>query len=265
MADGPKSQRKPSRQVIDGSVEALASKALSELASRAKRSKGLSQGYINKLTDCVLESNSDQRKDVIETMLSEGVPQEDLIDLYIPAVARILGERWCSDSLGFADVTIGTARLQAMVRDLSSKFEYPKKTDRSKSVVVVVMIHNYHTLGAMVLATQLRRVGISVRLLLDVSPAEALRKLRNDVYDAVMISASHSESLENLADLVKNIKQQTSGRIPVAIGGPVTDGRSNEIEAITGADIATSDVYEAIRACRLKTSRAEPIETPPGS
>lgn len=253
MTDGPDRTRVSGRSQQDRPVEALANKALSILARhRLAGPSELSGHYVELLRLAVLEADVYRRDAAISDMRSGGIALEDIIDHYIPAVARRLGEQWCEDGLGFADVTIGSARLQGLVRDLTQ--ELPSAVPRKSGVAVVVLAEDFHTLGAMVLTSQLRRLGVSVRLLVGATPDLVLEELRIGRYDAVLISASHSESLVKLSRFVKNLRQQTDRNMPIVIGGPIVE-RSTDVAAATGADAATSNLEEALRACRLKISR----------
>lgn len=251
MTDGPDFRNGFARP--DRSVESLASQALDLLAKRRiVKSVSMSEAHVSALSDSVLSRSGEMRSQVVSEMRAAGVTLEDIVDHYIPEVARRLGSLWCSDALGFADVTIGSARLQGLLRDLSVQLVYPQNRKNEAGVAVVVLADEYHTLGAMVMTSQLRRLGISVRLMLGVSEQLALLELRQDRYDAVFISASHTESLEKLSKFVDKIRRQTKRNTPIALGGPIM-AQPKDVKAATGADVATSDVYEAVRSCRLKT------------
>ncbi|MEQ9054585.1 MAG: cobalamin B12-binding domain-containing protein [Roseovarius confluentis] len=265
MTDGPEPQRSVSRLASDQSVESLANQALNLLAKkRFAKPRVLSKDFLNRLRFAAVDRDSDLRFQVVSEMRAGGIPPEDIADLYIPEIARQLGAQWCEDGLGFADVTIGTARLQSLLREISTRFHYPTDKRNESGIAVVVLADEYHTLGAMVLTSQLRRLGISVRLLLGVSQSDALRELQQDRYDAVMISASHIEGLDKLAKFVEKIRKQTRRNTPIVIGGPIL-GSSADVKAITGADVATADVYEAIRECRLRTFHAGVPANPKGT
>lgn len=257
MTDGPELLRPACRRASEQSVEGLANRALNVLARR--RTVGgmiLSERHVLSLEKVVLIGDEEDRLGFITSLQAAGTSLDDILDYYVPAVARRLGVRWCQDSLGFADVTIGSARLQSMVRDLAVKLKMPAEIRGGSGVAVIVLADEYHTLGALILTSQLRRLGISVRLLLGFSDQDALREMGRDRYDAIMVSVSSVEALDNVRNFVEKIHRQTRRNTPVVIGGPALDN-STDVKAITGADVATCDVYEAVRACRLKTSHAD--------
>lgn len=253
MTDGPDRTRSEPRTGTGRSVEALANQALSVLARhRFVGKSALSDFQVTRLQEAVLSSDAERRDIAVSKMRADGLSLADIIDLYVPAVARRLGEQWCADGLGFADVTIASARLQGLVRDLSE--DLVPSGPREAGVAVVVLADEYHTLGSMVLASQLRRIGISVRLMIGDMSNSALVQLQVGRYDAVLISASHSESLAKLSKFVEKLRKHTERNVPVVIGGPIVD-LAKDVKAATGADAVTSDLEEALRVCRLKISR----------
>lgn len=255
MTDGPETSRKGQRSETGRSVESLASKALMELARRrGARAKSVSERHLAALRHAVTDADPGERRIVVSKLRKSGVSLDELVDLYIPEVARQLGDEWCKDQTSFADVTIGAARLQGLLRELLEDMPLPPIARSASGVAVIVIADEFHTLGALVLTAQLRRLGVSVRLLLDTDPDDVMRVVGGDErYDAVLISASHVESLVHLARFIERIRMQTRRSLPVVVGGPVM-GTGKDVKAATGADFATSDVVEALRLCQLRIS-----------
>ena len=255
MTDGPETTRKGQRNDTGKSVESLASEALKVLArSRVTRARSVSDRHVAALRHAVTDMDFDSRRTVVQDLLKEGVSQTELIDLYIPEVARQLGDEWCKDQTSFADVTIGAARLQGLLRELLEDTLQKSPKRNASGVAVVVISDEFHTLGALVLTAQLRRLGVSVRLLLDSDPDDVLRSLSgDDRFDAIMISASHVETLTQLARFIERVKTKMKRDVPIVVGGPVL-GTGRDVKAVTGADFATSDVVEALRLCQLRIS-----------
>jgi methylmalonyl-CoA mutase cobalamin-binding subunit len=187
-------------------------------------------------------------------MMAAGVSWEEVVDTYIPAAARRLGELWCIDEVSFVDVTVGTARLQSMLRDLGPVWSQETASDPlAPNVLLIVRQDAYHTLGAMVAAEQLRRSGVSVRLSLGASDDLVVEMVGSKRFDAVLISAASSERLESVRDLVKKVRMAMRPAAPIVVGGTMLD-TDRDVEIITGADFVTSNPQEALRLCGLKTS-----------
>ena len=174
---------------------------------------------------------------------------------------------WCVDQISFAGVTIGVARLQGMLRDLGPEWSGDKTTDPSAPAVLLIVPENvHHTLGALVLSGQLRRRGLSVRLILGEPPGNIVVRLRRTNFSAVMVSASQSESLETIRriiDVVRNAVQQPP---PVVVGGGILEVETVEnVTALTGADYATKNIEEALKLCGIKVPKQNETTSKGGS
>ena len=249
--DGPDRSAKDKRNRDGGAVATLANQALSVLASR--RSSGdarFAETMIQRLEHAVLDRNPERRMSVLAELRAAGVPDVQIAEDLIPLVAQRLGDAWCEDNMSFADVTIGSARLQALVRDLGAPDPDPLKYNAG-SVAVIVPEDESHTLGAMVLTSRLRRQQVSVRLFLGTEESEVLASLGRTRYDAVLISASHSQKLAKIDRFVTKIKRVVRRGTPVIVGGSVVE-RGVAVEKHVRADYITSNVDEALKRCGLR-------------
>ncbi|RVT82079.1 hypothetical protein DXV76_18080 [Rhodobacteraceae bacterium CCMM004] len=222
------------------------------LASRQSvRQHGLSERYLGALERAVRSPDTGARDAVVAEMLRAQIGRDDICDYYIPEVARRLGRAWCEDSVSFADVTIGSARLQALLRDIGGDHAAGlHQAPQGANVAVMVLADEYHTLGAMVLTGQLRRLGVSVRLMLGRPLTEIEAVVRDSAFDAVLVSVAHREELVSVRRAVTAIRAAGAATLPVVIGGGILETGA-EVCAETGANFATSDVREALRLCGL--------------
>jgi methylmalonyl-CoA mutase cobalamin-binding subunit len=177
-----------------------------------------------------------------------------LADHYIPAVARRLGQDWVDDCASFADVSIGTARLQAILRDIGSGWSADDDGARDgPAVLLLVPEGEQHTLGAMVVIGQLRRAGVSVCLRTAADTAGLRDLFAQRGFDAALISLACVERVALAAKLVKTLKDLSRNTLPVAAGGAVL---LQDRDALTclGADIVTNDLETALRSLGLTSS-----------
>ena len=231
-----------------GSVESLAAQVLSLVASKpAAPASRLDPVLLSDLVDAVAAFDPAKRDVVMAQFRAAGVPDHVVVDHYIPAAARHYGESWCSANMSFADVAIGVARLQGMTRDLATR---RARTGNAATVLLIVPQDAYHTLGASVLADQIRRLGVSVKLSLGHSVPELQDLLETHHFDAVMISAAACERLDSIRKLVKTVKANAFGAPPVVVGGTVLD-QETDIRTLTGADHISNNAQEALRLCGL--------------
>lgn len=235
------------------SVDALATRALSLVATKKSKSDRFDQAAADLLHDAAADLITDTVPEAAAEMLSRGISAEMIADVYIPHVARQMGDEWCDDQLSFARVTIGAARLQSLLRSLGERWCSDANQDNAgaRSAVVVIVAQNvFHTLGALVLSGQLRRMGLSVRLSIGSTPVELRAICQSVDFNAAFISATCGERLDSLREIVEIIKESRPERTPVVIGGNVLD-IDEDIAALTGADLVTNDPVEALKHCGL--------------
>ena len=270
MAEGPNKGTKAPQGVTDDGVDALATRALSVVASRSDRAGTIREHWLKALDNAARFGGRDRCEEIVQRMLADGVRRETIADAYIPALARQMGDRWCEDSMSFAEVTIGVSRLQSLLRSLGPEWRSSSNGDpNTRSALVIVVTDNFHTLGAMVLSGQLRRLGLSVRLELGADPDRIAEALRKTDYGAVLISAYKGESLERLRRMVEAIKELGEGAPPVVLGGSILVNAEDRDTLVrkTGCDFVTNDVSEALDLCnlRIKVPDAAGMPHKPGS
>lgn len=174
-----------------------------------------------------------------------------LADCYIPEVARRLGREWCADCITFADVTMGTARLQSILREIGQGwFADAGGQSDGPTLLVVIPAGEHHTLGAMVLAGRLRRSGVSVALRIGETAQELATFLQGRHFDGALVSVASYDRLETCRKLVKTLKDATNGALRIALGGAVLD-EGGETVICAGADVVTNDIETALAALGL--------------
>lgn len=176
---------------------------------------------------------------------------EVIAQRFVPEVARRFGQAWVDDTLSFTDVSIATAWLQRMLRQLDS--EPPAMTQPepyAPAALMIIPAGEYHTLGAMVATGQLRKMGLSVRLSAGQSTRAVCDMVLSDDFDMILVSWARSDRLDSLHALILKIRDALPRPTPIVVGGAVL-ATARQIERQTGADYATSDIEEAVRLCGL--------------
>ncbi len=241
----------------DRGVNALARRALSVLVQRRSGDRHLSEVFVHKLRRAAGFADPQPRRLLVREMEEAGIGRDEICDLYIPEAARRMGDDWCDDKMSFADVSIGTARLQSMLRDLASVA--PEAHDSAgSSLIVLVLASEDHTLGAMVMTGQLRRIGVSVRLMLGRPVAEVAAAATTNDYDGILISVAQSDDLRHVSETISGLRGTTRGRTPLIVGGGLLADGAEEAKRRTGADHATNDLRLALELCGCDLGRPEP-------
>lgn len=247
----PSSQQPEKREALRG-VSRVALRALTTIVDPEEGgtlSRRPLESYLGPMYNAAIDPDPKALAAVIRTMRKAMIPLAQIAETYVPMVARRLGDAWCADELDFAKVTIGSARLQAILRRFEGDWAAQDYTTefRRPSVLVGVPMGVQHTMGACVLAGQLRQRGFSIQLDLAVTAEGLAHEMSLNSFVAVMFSASGAENLDTLCDLVacsKGISRNT----PVLIGGSIL-GDFEDICSLTQADLATCDLHEALRFC----------------
>lgn len=234
--------------------------ALSLLAARrANGTPRVRLDLMQSLHAALIDPDPDRIGACLSMLVRERVGAAAVADLYLPDLARQLGEDWMDDRLSFVQVSLATARMQAMLRSIGCAWSADAAAPGAeRAVALVVPRSEDHTLGALVLLGQLRRLGVTVRLMLGPMPGELGAMLRRGGMGGVLISVAGTGKLAHVCDLVKEIRKDGPPGLPVVVGGAVLQSDTEAVNS-TGADLVTADLHDALRACgiEIEVARAQ--------
>lgn len=234
----------------DMRIQTLARTAVHQLAGKLAQERSSAPGTtIDDFCDALAAPSDQAHQNIISLLVARGVPTEQIYGKFIPAAARMLGERWVRDELGFMEVTTGAARLQNLVRAYSSS-QAPVSVPLGQSVLLVVPSFEQHTLGAFLAADGFRQAGLWVHLAIWQEARDIAAQARTGQFGLIAISASCTKHLEALGDLVDKTRRQAEVTPPIVIGGALVN-LADDIESRTGADFATNDPRRAVAECGL--------------
>lgn len=256
MRREPSEYATPSAPPLDGVARRVLSMLSKDLGAHYPDTPdGVLVRFLEQLQSAMQQPGPDAVSSVLNVMRRSGIRDADIADHYIPVIARRLGEGWVSDDLDFAAVSVGAARLQSMLRDLDASWCSPEVAPFGMrgEYCVIVPEGVQHSLGARILAGQLRRAGCDVHLNVDLPLAMIPDTVRSTDLSGVMISASLSESLDLLGDVVRTIRLGNAW-VPVLIGGNVLE-RGSDLGELIGADYAAHDWQSALAFCEQSVLR----------
>ena len=176
----------------------------------------------------------------------------DVIDRYIPNTAHAIGEAWVNNNLSFAEVTIASSRLQTLLSEIDkTNFETPFRGHPQLEMLIVVLAQDQHNLGSLVLASQLRRHGVSVRNILTES-ADALQSIiLNGWYDAVLFSSSRRQDLSDMMEMITATTYRMRHAPVFALGGIILNlyPELRDDDSTHMFDLISNDPDEIITYC----------------
>ncbi|MDA8585544.1 cobalamin-dependent protein [Rhodobacteraceae bacterium] len=138
---------------------------------------------------------------VITNLRADGVHPEDIYFKQLAAAARLLGEKWESDTLSFSQVTIGTGRMFSIMRSMRHLFE-PKIVAQDKTAIFASVPGEDHTLGVHMAADMFRKEGWEIALKVGLDHDELVKEIENAPSSIVGLSISGEHSIEALSRLV---------------------------------------------------------------
>jgi MerR family transcriptional regulator, light-induced transcriptional regulator len=248
---------------VQGGVSELAVEIMAKLTARGGHAQpAYSDVILGRLIDAVTTTNTSLLEALKPDLRRARISPAMLADIYIPEAARRLGQAWEDDALTFADVTIGTVRLQSILRDIGSDWaaDARKMAQPGGSVLLVLPENEHHTLGPLVLTGQLRRRGVSVCLQLATTDGEWKSLLQTRHFDGAIVSVGWEGKISVAEQLIGTIKHLTNGRLPVALGGAVLT-RLDANVACDGADIVTNDLDIALSSLGLSANSSRKLES----
>lgn len=226
----------------------LARTVVARLVARDSAAESVvDQAMVAEISSSLLDPDPVRMDRLRQELRRARISEVDLVDRYFPEVARQFGCAWVDDGAPFTDVTIAVARMQAMLRSVGRDWTSNDLAEQSSATVLIVLPEGeQHSFGPMLLAGQLRRHGISVRLEVGTPLRELRAIVRDRAFDCAMISVSCEEKLDRCREVVNALKRGSDGQLWVAIGGALL-ARGLDLRGLTAADIATSDPYEALQ------------------
>lgn len=251
MTDDPLQTSRDSK--LDRSdVRQLASHVLSVLAAQAKSRIGTrNRKRLTDFCNALIHPDERRRYDVVASMIAAGISTEEIIETYVPEAARQLGEDWIDDKLSFAEVSVGAARLQEIVRAFGNPYERPGAlVPLGRSILMIVPDIEKHTLGPFIAASQFRRYGLWVQMAIGMTPGEVGDLVMENRFSMVGISCGNRRAVAHLAKLVHEVQCRVEVPAPVVIGGSIVS-EEPDLKEMSGADLVTQNPREALDYCRL--------------
>jgi methanogenic corrinoid protein MtbC1 len=207
------------------------------------------EAVITKVLQAVLTQGQFVGERLLEDLTEARVGRNEIVDSYIPACAKALGDLWDDDKIGFAQVTIAVSRLQSLLTIVAPPWNHDDRTGREAPNVMLLMLEgDTHTLGPHIATAQLRRLGASVQVRFGPTTEDLIDLLRYDRYDLMLFSCSRMQGLETIGKLVKRVRQEFDSVPPIVLGGSILN-HTDHVKDITDVDLVTSDVKVAYRLC----------------
>lgn len=248
----------PEAQGLDGLdwYAGLAKEALGRLVSvRDQKGAVLQREHLDHLMEVLLQARSVDPGVLLAEMMRRQLDPATVACVYAPEAARILGAQWLSDEMSFIEVTVHTEKLHALVRQVDELLAEVRPAN-GPSALILVAEAEQHTLGALVLALELRLAGFSATSRVAPMASELTQLIAGNRFDLALVSVGCTSALESAKGLVRTLRLLSrGGEMCIFVGGaiPVEDAA---LLKDTAADRVLRDVsalmseYDACRGGR---------------
>lgn len=248
----------PEAQGLNGSdwFAGLAKEALGRLVSvRDQEGAVVRQEHLDHFLAVLREARSADPAVLLAEMLTRQLDPVTVACLYTPAAARVLGADWEADRISFVDVTLCTEKLHAVVRKVDELLAEVRSAT-GPSALILVAEAEQHTLGALVLALELRMAGFSAMVRVAPASRDLTYLMTGNRFDLALVSLGCTAALESAVGLVRTLRLLSRNEeMCIFVGGaiPVDDAL---LLSETGADRVLRDVsslmseYDACRGGR---------------
>lgn len=228
-------------------VEGLAKRVIDDLgrSSPAESRKRVVETTIW-LANISITNATYEQDDVLRALMKRGLTRDLIVDCCIPDAARLLGDGWMENLRTFGQVSLGTARLQALLKALTVRREAILSNHELGSLLVLACEGEDHTLGALVFTDQLRRRGYSVNVLLGARIAEIQSLITKGDFDTILLSSSSETAFETVAKKINYLRHKNSSLPPLVIGGGIVDILGRKIHQRVDVDLVSNDLGQVL-------------------
>ena len=191
-----------SKKLPEDLVASLAREVILRVASRTVAvARPVSQEELLAFSTALASDSPKSAAQIIAAEREAGRPAEDIyVNLLAPA-ARQLGDMWDSDHITFAQVTVGSGRIFAIMRSMRHMFETSAPAEEP-AVIFASVPGETHTLGVRMAADFFRTDGWNISLLIGLSHDDLLAEIAQISSRMVGLSFSGEHSLEALSQVI---------------------------------------------------------------
>lgn len=180
--------------------------------------------------------------------------KRQLLEVFVPQVAREIGRRWEEDDASFAEVTLAGARLQSLAMASGDAYAgrpaaWLGKPAESKAFFIVPEQEN-HRIGGIVAARRAQSLGLDICLSLGDRYDALLEQIRREDARVFGVSVGSRRMLAPARDLIRRLRDDVAD-CTVVLGGHILELVSDR-EETSDADLATNNLEEAVEFMKLR-------------
>jgi methanogenic corrinoid protein MtbC1 len=205
------------RTVAPDRVTSLAQHILLRLGNKGP-TPAVSDAFLDGFCTLLASGDGEAADRLLHSMLAGRAGYAQLADGILSATARRLGERWQSNLISFADVSIAVGQILRLSQSHAQR-HVPLNIDRAQSQALFVTLPGQaHNLGVILAAEAFRQADWQVTLLLDTPALEILdraRRIRPKMVGVTLSSLDRAHQIRGLIAALRDLPY----RVRVILGG----------------------------------------------
>ena len=211
---------------------------------------------LDRLCKSLLSLNGESSK-VIQSMLSSGISEREIFEVFIPDAARQLGNCWVQNTLSFVEVTLATSRLQTIARKFEDLYIGASNSDASGSEIMIISPKGeQHTFGAQMISRQFRRLGASPYLSINNNLHEIKKIVGKHKFKLIGLSLADYKLCDKQSEVRTIIEMIKKLKIPVIVGGSLIHSHKNAVKSLN-VDMITEDAVNALLYLNINLSKSK--------
>jgi hypothetical protein len=232
----------------------LVNRALEELTNRATAgAQKQRKTKLEWLCNSIMEQNGNCNA-IVKGMLEIGISIKEVFEVYIPDVARLLGDYWVNNRLSFVEVTLATSRLQTLAREFERLYIGSVNSGTyGPEILLITPKGEQHTFGAQMASRKFRRLGASPYLSINNGKNEIKKILNKQNFKLVGLSISNYKLCDRQSELLSTIAMIKKLKIPIVAGGSLVQSPSNFLKSLN-VDLITDDAVHALSYFKINLS-----------
>jgi methanogenic corrinoid protein MtbC1 len=210
--------------------------------------EGLDAAVVTAFIGLIIDDDVEQLRAMVDrVVLYTGSRDAMLTDLLTPA-ARLLGRMWEEDECDFMTVTLGTYRLNQLMRETEAwAGEPPLRHGNDRSILLLPAPGEQHSFGVSMVADAFRADGWCVRCAPAVSRSQLQRLVKEEWFDVIGLSVSTERFLKGLPACIRAVRAASCNpRSLVMLGGHAVICQPERARFL-GADSVAEDAGKAVR------------------
>ena len=213
----------------------------------------------------ILADDQPAARGIVQRIMAAPNGREALHRQLLTPAAWHLGRLWEQDLCDFMDVTLGTYRLDRLMKETEFADGQPAPLHRHQHHALLLPAPGeQHCFGIAMVAEVFRAGGWGVRTGAAVARDRLVRLVRYEWFDIVGLSISSQRCLAGIAACVRALRQAScNNRVLIMLGGHAIIGHE-ERSLFLGADLAAADAYQALEDSNRMMAKLEKGKTTGG-